>query len=215
VKRLWNKYAERINAATLRERAMIFAAAALSVIALVNVALIDPVLARAKRLEREIAQRQADRQAIQTQLERVVQARQADPDAQARQRLAELNQRIASLNAEIAAEQRRLTTPERMQEVLEQMLLRKKELRLVDMKTLPLVALNEAAEGSDRRIYRHGVELTVAGGYLDLLAYVRSLEALPSQIYWGSAELNASTYPDVELRVTVYTLSFEKAWMQV
>jgi MSHA biogenesis protein MshJ len=214
VKRLWQKYAERINAATLRERVMIFTAAAAAATALASVALIDPVLARAKRFEREITERQASRQAIiQSQLELAVRSRQIDPDAESRNRLAELTQRIAKLNAEIATEQRRMTSPDRMREVLEKMLARKTALRLVDMKTLPLVALNEAAEG--RRIYRHGIELSIAGGYLDLLAYVRSLEEQSTQIYWGAAELNASAYPEVELRVTVYTLSFEKSWMQV
>lgn len=215
MKRLWTKYAERVNAATLRERAMIFGAAALTLIAVINATLIEPTLTRAKRFEREMVQRQGESQAMQVQFQRAVQGRQADPDIESRKRLAELQGRIAKLNAEIAAEQRRLTTPERMREVLEQMLLRNKVLRLVDMKTLPLVALNDAAENSGRRIYRHGIELTVGGAYLDLLAYVRALEGLPSQIYWGSAELNANTYPDVELRLTVYTLSFEKSWMQV
>lgn len=215
MKALWIRYAERINAATLRERAMIFAAAALVLIAAVNAALIEPMFARGKRLESEMAQRQSESVAMQAQLQKAVQGQQADPDAEARKRLAELQGRIAKLNAEIAAEQKRLTTPERMQEVLEQMLLRQKVLRVVDMKTLPLLALNDAAENSGRRIYRHGIELTVSGAYLDLLAYVRSLEGLPSQIYWGSAELNATAYPNVELRLTVYTLSFEKSWMQV
>ena len=55
----------------------------------------------------------------------------------------------------------------------------------------------------------------MSGSYLDLLAYMRDLEKLPTQLYWGSLELDASAYPSVWMKLTVYTLSLDPAWLSV
>jgi MSHA biogenesis protein MshJ len=85
---------------------------------------------------------------------------------------------------------------------------------LVEMKTLAVSTISPK-ESKERLIYRHGLELTVAGSYLDLLAYVRDLEALPTQLYWGALNVDASQYPKVLMKVTVYTLSLDRAWLNV
>jgi len=61
----------------------------------------------------------------------------------------------------------------------------------------------------------HSVEPLDSGGYFDLQAYLRDLEKLPTQIYWGRAELTAQDYPRSTLKLLLYTLSFERAWMLV
>jgi MSHA biogenesis protein MshJ len=59
------------------------------------------------------------------------------------------------------------------------------------------------------------MEITLAGSYLDLYAYLHGLEALPTQLYWGRAEMSVAEYPVVTLKLTVYTLSFDQAWLVV
>jgi len=64
-------------------------------------------------------------------------------------------------------------------------------------------------------VFRHGVELTLAGSYLDLYAYLSALEGLQTQLYWGRAEMSVAEYPVATLKLTVYTLSFDQAWLVV
>jgi MSHA biogenesis protein MshJ len=64
-------------------------------------------------------------------------------------------------------------------------------------------------------LFRHGIELTVSGAYLDLYEYLRTLERLPAQLYWGRAELSVSEYPSITLKLTLYTVSFDRAWLTV
>ena len=80
MKRLWKQYADRIDAATLRERVMMFAGAVVVIIALLNALLIEPELATQRRLSREIGQRQTEIKVLQVQLETLARARKADPD---------------------------------------------------------------------------------------------------------------------------------------
>jgi MSHA biogenesis protein MshJ len=64
-------------------------------------------------------------------------------------------------------------------------------------------------------LYRHGVELTVRGGYLDMVDAMGALEALPTQLFWGRAQLDVENYPDARLTLTLYTLSLDPKWMKL
>lgn len=71
------------------------------------------------------------------------------------------------------------------------------------------------AGGGIGSIYRHGVELTVAGTYLDMLHYMAQLEAMPWQLYWGKANLQVETWPQARLTLTLFTLSLDKKWINL
>jgi MSHA biogenesis protein MshJ len=237
MKRLWQRYAVRMEAASLRERVMIFAAAAVVMIALLNAVLIEPELAKQRRLSREVAQRQDQIKALQEQLQKLALARKADPDQANRRQLEALRRQIVELDAKLNEEQRKFAPPERIGALLEEMLARNRRLQLVDMRTLPVATLDQsgavqkpaatppataekgaakaAPSGPGGPIYRHGVEITVAGNYLDLLGYLRDLEKLPNQMYWGKLDLSVAAHPQTTLKLSVYTLSLDLAWLIV
>jgi MSHA biogenesis protein MshJ len=233
VKRLWLRYVEKMDSASLRHRVMAFAASATVLIALLNTFLIDPQLATQRRLAREISQRQGEIRVMQEKLQVVALARQADPDRDIRRQLDALKLKVSAVEAKLADEQRKFAPPEQVGVLLGEMLARNRKLQLVDMRTLPVAtfagnstdndkspaqkpaAAKPAAPAGGGQIYRHGVEITISGSYLELLAYLKSLEKLPSQLYWGRLELSAATYPQVTLKLSVYTLSLNLAWLVV
>jgi MSHA biogenesis protein MshJ len=65
----------------------------------------------------------------------------------------------------------------------------------------------------DELLYRHGVQIVVEGSYLDMVAYMQALEAMPEQLFWGKATLNAQQYPKATLSLTLYTLSLDQKWI--
>jgi MSHA biogenesis protein MshJ len=209
------RYLERIDAATLRERALLFAAAALILVFAVNAIFIKPLRDTQRRLSADIAQREVELRTVQNELRRAAQSRSSDPDAQNRKRASDLRAQLADLDRKFASEQKRFTSPERMRSVLEEMLEREKRLRLVELRTLPVSDLSATQGQAGRRVFRHGVEMTLAGSYLDLHSYLKALEGLSTQLYWGRAEMSVSAYPLTTLKLTVYTLSFDQAWLVV
>ncbi len=73
-------------------------------------------------------------------------------------------------------------------------------------------------------VFMHGVEITVEGHYLDLLEYVTDLEKMPWHVLWSKAALNEDlpssqplsyVWPANRLKLTVYTLSLDKAWLSI
>ncbi len=215
MRNLLKQYAERVDHASLRERVLVFLATALILVYVLNAVLITPVRDEQRRLTVSIAQNERELRTIQGEVQRLVRARASDPDVRNRERAAVLRAEIADLDGRIAEEQRRFTTPQRMRDVLEEMLQREKRLRLIDLKTLPVADMSASQAQGERRVFRHGVELTLAGSYLDLHAYLAALEGLSTQLYWGRAEMSVAQYPVATLKLTVYTLSFDQAWLVV
>ena len=212
MKAFLKRYADRIDAATLRERVMIFLAATVVLVFIANSALLDPLRGKQRRLAAETRQIAQDLQAVQARLPGMMQNAAHDPDAPNRARLAELREQLAQLNARIVQEQRRFTPPDRMRDVLQEMLRRNKGLALVDLKTLPVAPVGATQGGG---AYRHGIEFAVSGTYGELYDYLRTLERLPTQLYWARAELAVGQHPTLTLRLTAYTVSFDPAWLIV
>ena len=212
---LLRSYAERIDAATLRQRLLIFVAAAVVLLFFANGALLQPQRAKQKRLAAEIAQYQKSIADTQAQFGRLVSAEAEGPDAVLRKRHAALRAQLAQLNSRIGGEERRFTAPEHMRAVLEEMLARNKRLTLVDLRTLPVAPVVPPTGSGPATMFRHGIELTVRGTYEDLYGYLRMLESLPSQLYWARAELVVTEHPQLTLKITVHTVSFDRAWLVV
>jgi MSHA biogenesis protein MshJ len=214
----WIKiYADRIDAATLRERVLIFGAATALLVYLASAMVLDPLRAKQKRFAAETAQKQAEIQGVQIELVRLSGTLLVDPDAENHARRAALRAELAELDARVAEEQRRFTPPERMRAVLEEMLQRNKGVTIVELRSLPVVPIGAPRPGAAAAggLYRHGIELTLSGTYIELYDYLHALERLPTQLYWRQLEFSVAEHPVVVLKLTVYTVSFDQAWLIV
>ncbi len=212
----------KLDGMSLRERALIFAAAAFALVSLINTLLLDPLLAQQRRLSSQVVQQQEKMKETQAQLGALIAAKQADENSPQRERIRLLREQIAQGDAYLKATQDRLVAPEKMAELLEQVLSRNANLQLVSLNTLPVSSFIDPATGGadkmqakDRQIYKHGVQMTVRGSYADLLQYLTALEKMPTQMFWGMAKMNVVQYPKAELTLTLYTLSLDTIWLQV
>ena len=206
---------ERIDGATLHERIGVFVAAALVLIYIAYSGWLGPLQARQKKAATENVQRQAELSALQAELQRLARGAELDINAETRGRQGALRAELAQLNAKLLHEQRRFTPPERMRATLSDMLERHRGLTLVNLRTLPPEPVREGDAGRPGGVYRHGIEMTLAGGYHEFYDYLQALERMPSQLYWARVELSTGEYPAATLKLIVYTLSFEKAWLIV
>ena len=220
----WHKWSERIDAMVLRERAIVFFAAALVLLFLFNAALSGPVTDRQRQVARQLAQKQLDTRQIQEQVQLLLGKRTQDPDAERRAQIEQLKQRVARIDARLAQKQHELVAPERVPGLLEEMLRRERKLELVDLRSLPPAPLfdNQAQPAgtggtavSALQVYRHGVELTVRGSYFDLVRYLGDLEQLPLRMFWREIDISGDTYPIITMKLSVYTLSLERTWVVV
>lgn len=219
---------DKVDAMSVRERVLIFAAAAYLLVTLSMTLFLDPLLEQQKKLSSQVVQQQSKMRDLQAQMDAAMLARKNNENSPLHQRLASVKQQLAEGADYLQFRSDHLVEPEKMASLLEQILNRNGRLKLVSLQTLPAAPLNEkmvaksdgaAAEGGaavpDRQVFRHGMQLTVRGSYLDLLQYLDEMEHLPSQMFWGKVQMSVAEHQEVELTLTLYTLSLDKTWLQI
>lgn len=260
MKQRWQKYATRIDALSLRERGLLFAAAAALVVFAAYFAALGPMFQKQAALRAQISQQQNNLLGLDGEITTKVKEYQRDPDAATRERLGAVKAESAQLGETLRAMQKGLVAPERMAPLIDAILRANGRLKLVSMRTLPASSLNEPAPAPQTSepkanaktetaaklasiqaamasataveakpalpqapgavkagslLYRHGVEITVRGSYLDMIDYMNALEGLPTQLFWGGARLEVEDYPVSRLTLTLYTLSLDEKWLKL
>jgi MSHA biogenesis protein MshJ len=227
MKQAWEQLARRFDALNPRERVMVFAGGVAIIAGLGFVLVIDGALARHKILAGNAEKHRIDLAQLQKQNAELSRLLTQDADAEARKRIDDLRRQLGVHDTELRSVEQGLVPPNRMVKVLEDMLSRDSHVRLVKLRTLPVASLMEPAGvpadntaarppvATKSLVYKHGMELTVEGNYLDLLEYQARLEKLPWRMFFARTSVNAVDYPRVLMTITLYTLSLEKAWLVV
>lgn len=227
--------AARIDALSLKERALLLAASALALVMAWDSLLMQPLDRKKSRLQAEVTTLQGTLAQTDALSAEVVMQGETDPDVNLRAGLARTHAELAVVEADIRDRIGRMVPPERMAEVLETVLSRFDRLEFVALEGLGVepvlkpapatpdgeVAAGSATSGAESGAadfvgaYRHGLRIRFAGSYLDALAYLEALEALPWGFFWDRVELETRDYPRTEGSIVVYTLSLDRGWIGV
>ncbi|MFN0313616.1 MAG: hypothetical protein ACKVQA_01065 [Burkholderiales bacterium] len=219
-----NKLAQRFDALARRERVLVFFAFVSLVLGAAFALVADPALVRSKDLsnriaehERQLATLVLNQQAIQAQLA-------TDVNAGPRAQLSDTQAQLRELEGQIKGLHQTLIPARSMAKVMSGILQREGTVRLISLRNIPAepLTLDEPAKTAAKAgkgeshglLYKHGVELVVEGGYFELLSFLSSLEKQPWRMLWAETSLSAE-YPKARLRMKLYTLSLDPAWLSV
>jgi MSHA biogenesis protein MshJ len=203
----------RFDALATRERALVGGAALIAVVMAWVMLFLDPANERKSALAGEMTTLQQTLAATSRMME---ETHASDPTLQAQREKLRLEGELSKINAQLAAESAGLIPPERMVQVIHDVLSRQRGVRLVSLHNEPVTTLVPVAEGATSSgPYVHPVEIVVEGTYLDVLAYLRALEELEWRFYWRLLELESTTYPRNRVRIELSTLSLDKDWIGV
>ncbi len=213
----WQQYAKRFDAQTPRERALI-AVSLLVAITFVwwayymdpKVAEIDKRRAENSRLQSEIDNSRAVLADIRRRIAAGVHNEQQAQLAKLQSELRQLEERLQVTTIE-------LVDPEKMFQLMNQLLYRDSNLKLIGLRrrdVRPAFEVDET-QGEQAGIYRHVLEIEFEGSYLDILAYVQSLERLDWKLLWDEIEIASGEYPRASVKIAVSTLSTRREWVGI
>lgn len=217
---VWREWAAKLDACSLRERVLVFIAGAGLVLALGYAAGYGPLLKQQRSLLERLRQHESQQKSVEEALLKAAQPDQADPLAARRERLAQLEAQLAEAEKQLAARGNLRPKPEQMVVLLRNLLGKSRNVRVGILKLLPPTPLQsgapETAKGARTAVpmYQHAVEIEVSGPYLDLLAYVADVEALPWRLGWSRLELNTVKHPEVALKGTLTATSTSPTLLQ-
>lgn len=204
----------RFDALSMRERALVAGASLIGMVLLWLAIVFDPMSAQQRALSAELTTLQ---QSIQLTTLSIQETADADPTLLAQREQTKLETQLADINAQLAAKSAGLIPPERMVQVIHDVLSRQLGVTLVSLHNSPVTTLvPSTAQGAQSGgPYVHPVEIVVEGTYLDVLAYLHALESLEWRFYWRLLELESTAYPRNRVRIELSTLSLDKDWIGV
>lgn len=237
--RRWHALSQPYQRLAARERLLVLAAAAVVVAGVGHLVWLAPALAEHAQLRQQMATQRASQAAMREQLQQL-QANALDPNKALRAQLQTVRQQLSQSDQQFSALQQSLVPPQHMGELLQALLRQHRGLSLVQLHSLPVVALDESGQplraalaptpapapataasaatalaAPKAWMYRHSLQVQVQGSYPELLAWVRTLETIPRRVQWGELSLQVSDWPQAQLVITLSTLSLEAAWWSV
>ncbi len=172
-----------------------------------------------QRAEGELQALRAARDGIRRRLDQGVHREQ-------RARVEALQQELARLRRQLEEGTEDLVSPQEMFALMRQMIDAAPKLRLLELRRSavdPLfrsdnqdaAATGKTVEEDEARptLYRHRMQVRLQGRYADILAWLQQLEGLPWQLMWNRVELKTGDYPQIEIALTLSTVSASRAWV--
>lgn len=214
---------DRIDAFSLRERALIFVGVMAAVYIVAMNLVLTPLRTEHTKLESAVRAKNEQLQSINKEIEIMAGAASTDVDAPQRERIAGLERELAVLDQQLETITGGTVSPRQMAKLLEQMLSRNGAVELVRIESLPAMpAVPDEARttgspvtAAGATIYKHGVRLELRGRYFDIVDYLKAVEKLPWKIFWGRVSLESDKHPVSRVTLVVYTLSRNPAWVGI
>jgi MSHA biogenesis protein MshJ len=215
------KLIANIDALSLRERLFVFAAMLLVLGGAWEALLATPLGEREALASAKIESTQARIAELDAAIATAAHGI-GDGMADYRERLRVLEQQVAAGEESVRIFTTDLIDPAQMRFVLGDLVRQHPGVRLVSAISQPVKPLieaevEEAGAPADAgpTLYRHTLVLVLEGGYLACLAYLKSAERLPWQLYWGSLEIETEEYPRSRITIELHSLSLEPEWIGV
>lgn len=215
--RVWRRLALKLDHRSARERWLIAGSACAILVLLADQLVLQSLLGARAELKREIRVLETG---IQTQNEELVRLQATlakNPNAAVEREVAQLEMQLTAIHNKITEATNRLVDPKQMAGVLQTVLERAQDLRLIALENIEPEPLNVSTEGEpvETDAYRHGLRIELEGSFADTLAYLQQLEALPWDFYWDRLEIIAGEYPKNRISIEVYTISIGRLWLGV
>ncbi len=218
--------AERFDALSLRERALVSLAVLVVMYMVWDAALMSPEHLRQKQLVVEMYQLNERMVAVDGQLQMLTASLGDSEVRRQRQRIAELREDLRGLASQQAALTVEFIRPHQMAGVLRDMLGVDGKLTLLKLESLGVQPLFPPPENENEQeaaaekyeqpgIFKHGMRVSFEGDYFATLQYLQALEGMPWRFYWDELDYRVTDYPRARVSITIHTLSLEEGWIGV
>lgn len=188
---LWQRLIARVNAMTLRERFLLFASVMVVFAALTESLFIAPLNKLQKQRAQQIDQNSEASEAQRTRLEFELQQRRRVRAEELAAEIARVQREIDAVDRDIAALAAGAGDVVALRAVLTRVPRRSDKVALLRVTTTDPVSAPPAGTAASRS----GLDITLGGGYLDLMDYLATLEAALPQARWSALRFTAETVP--------------------
>ena len=223
MKQQFEKWNERYNARSFRERILILLAVVAVIYTLWDVVLMNSEVKKQKNMLSQmngVSQHLAN---LDEQIQKLNTDVSVDDQSVMQNRIKSVKENLIKLEQQESTLAVQFIKPKQMAGVLRDMLNNERGLTLIRLHSLgasPLLPVNQQAQEKkpeDRKaeIFKHGMVIELEGDFPSTLHYLKTLESMPWRFYWDNVKYEVVKYPKARVTITVHTLSMDEVWIGV
>jgi MSHA biogenesis protein MshJ len=229
----WQRLAQRLNARTPRERVILCCAALVIGYALADQFLLAKQIHQLRDASRQNTLLEQEIKQLQLQEKTLRMLLQADPNTPLLLQQKAYREEIGKLDQRIAAVDSTLIQSGQIIVLLKDLLKSHSKLTITGLRLLPPEALSDsvgnAAPATGKStpdnspnathppalLWRHNIEITLRGNYLDILGYVEDLERLPWRFSWSKLNIASQAAGPTSATITLGTYSINQTLIKL
>ncbi len=221
MKAYYQQLQERFNNLSQRERLIIFVSSLVAVAYVWWMLVADPQLQTIQRLASDTSRIETENTTSRALVAQLQQRIDSGVNRAKELELQRLREELATVAEELESSTRAMIGPEQMFVFMRDLISADSNLKLQGLKRLRVEgvmsdpSIDEASAERPADVYRHYMEVRFSGTYLDVLDYVKSLEAAEWRFLWDHIDITADKYPGLNVTLRLSTLSMQRSWVGV
>lgn len=204
----------RINALSLRERALMTLAVLAVVFLLWDALVMGPINSRSETTRTQLEEVGERVDSTNRAIEDFVRGLEDDEQAELAAEREGLEARIERLEARLEDVHGGVSSPRAAVDTLARLLADQPGLELIELENLPPEAL-EGRDGDTGGVWIHRVRLVFQAAFDDGLGYLERVENLPEGVYWESVDISVPAWPENRVELVLYSLAVDEAWLGI
>lgn len=219
IRKQYESLQTRVDALSLRERAIIFIAVAAILFMIWNALLMTPLDQQQRDMLKQLQAIRAEITALDDQALAIMAEHNVDPNRAEREQLSKLDEALQQSSEQINQMIKGLIEPKQMAQIVESVLKQQHGLNFIHLENLGSESLldvkDDKGNSSAQGIFKHTMRIELQGSYTQTIEYLRALETLPWQFRWDEVKITMRDYPRADIVITVHTISLTEGWIGV
>lgn len=209
------RLAERVNALSLRERALLLLAVFAVIFVLWDMTAMQPVSDRQELVKQQLETVRERVSALTTGIQRLATERARDPNAELEARRAVLENEIREMHQLLDTAHGGIAAPRQSIAVLAGLLGEQAGVSIVELENLPVQSLLGQTGRPVPGIFVHRVRIVIETDFDGVGSYLGRVNNLPPGVFWESMELTVPGWPVNRVELVLYSLTFDDNWLGV
>lgn len=211
LRKYWRRVMSWIDAQSTHYRIMGFIAALIIIYLLWYFVLYSPISKSKQASNNKLKSLNAEILKLKDKSSAIIIEANRPPDKKLQTRHEKLVAEDKKLSRQLDVLNQDMIPPEKMADVLREILGKEGGLTLNQLQSLPVKSLFSARSGdvslNKEKLVSQGIVLVFKGDYFHTLDYLKQVEALKWRIFWDKLEYDVIKYPEATVKIHVHTLS--------
>ena len=213
MKKHYHKLENWVKHRSIRERVLLLLMSMSVVYMLANITVFIPIEKKQNIVElKQIGQRETIK-LLTTQANNILADVHHKTGASLHSHHTKLSKQAALLDKKLREFSTELISPEKMAEVLKDLIKGNHHLHLVRLMGIPSEEIQKAKTKKEQRLYEHRLLIELEGNFFDIKRYLTKVEKLKWHIFWDEIEYHVIKYPKARVSIKLHTMSTKEAWI--